>query len=155
MTRQINQIEPTSQAGPVSTPKKVTLTFAEISQRLHAAPLPEVDAVVGIARGGLVPAALVAHQLQVPLVMMRVNYRDDDNNPRTQTPKLLHPHDANLTGQRVLLVDDVSVSGSTLRFAASLLYDTSQITTLTMKGRADIVLFPEVASCVHWPWSLP
>lgn len=133
---------------------KVTLTFAEISERLHAAKLPEVDVVVGIARGGLVPAALVAHQLHVPLAMMRVNYRDDDNKPRAEVPKLLQGHDAEVTGKRVLLVDDVAVSGSTLRFAADLLSGAAQITTLTMKGKADIVLFPEVSACVNWPWSL-
>lgn len=142
-----------------STPRpapstKVALTFVEISGRLHTAKLPQVDVVVGIARGGLVPASLVAHQLRVPLAVMRVNYRDDDNKPRADAPKLLQPHDLDLVGQRVLLVDDVAVSGATLRFAASLLGDVAAVTTLTMKGKADIVLFPEVSSCVNWPWSL-
>lgn len=133
---------------------KVTLTFEEISARLHAAPLPQVDVVVGIARGGLVPASLVAHQLRVPLTVMRVNYRDDENKPRAGMPKLLQPPGVDVTGKRVLLVDDVAVSGATLRFAAGLLTGADHITTLTLKGKADLVLFPEVSSCVNWPWSL-
>lgn len=137
---------------PLDSSTKVTLTFTEISDRLHAAKLPEVDVVVGIARGGLHPALMVAHQLRVPLAVMRVNFRDDDNKPRSDVPKLLQPHDAELTGKRVLLVDDVSVSGATLRFAAALLSDAAHITTLTLKGQAEIVLFPEVKACVNWPW---
>lgn len=139
----------------MTTAAKVTLTFSEISERLHAADPPDVDVVVGIARGGLVPASLVAHQLRVPLSMMRVNYRDDDNRPRAAEPKLLLPPDLDLGGQRVLLVDDVSVSGATLRFAARFLEGAAYVTTLTLKGKADVVLFPEVRSCVNWPWSLP
>lgn len=134
---------------------RVTLTFAEISERLHAAELPDVDVVVGIARGGLVPASLVAHQLRVPLTVMRVNYRDDDHKPRSDEPRLLLPPDLDLGGKRILLVDDVSVSGATLRFAAGLLGNAAHVTTLTLKGQAEIVLFPEVRACVNWPWSLP
>lgn len=133
---------------------KVTLTFEEISARLHAAPLPRVDVVVGITRGGLVPASLAAHQLRVPLVLVSLNYRDDDNKPRHAAPQLLKPLDFDPAGKRLLLVDDVSVSGSTLRTARELMPG-ADITTLTLKGQADIVLFPEVKPCVHWPWTLP
>lgn len=133
---------------------KVTLTFSEISERFHSATISDVDVVVGIARGGLHPALMAAHQLRVPLAVMRVNYRDDDNKPRVETPKLLMPHDADLTGKRVLLVDDVAMSGATLKFAADLLSGAAKITTLTLKGTADIVLFPEVKPCVNWPWSI-
>lgn len=31
----------------------------------------------------------------------------------------------------------------------------AHVTTLTLKGQAEIVFFPEVHSCVNWPWSLP
>jgi hypothetical protein len=27
-----------------------------------------------------------------------------------------------------------------------------EVTTLVMKGKADYVLFPEVRTCVQWPW---
>ena len=131
---------------------KVNLEFFEISQRLHALTLPGVDVVVGIARGGLLPASLIAHQLELPLHLMRLNYRDDDNKPRSSVPQLLQPLNFDPNGQRVLLVDDVSVSGATFQVARELLSGAT-ITTLACKGQADFVLFPEVAACVNWPWS--
>lgn len=132
---------------------KVKLEFHIISQRLREARLPEVDVVVGIARGGIVPASMVAHQLGVSLVVLRLNYRDDDNKPRRPTPALIEPSTADLSGKRVLLVDDVSVSGATLNKAREILAG-ANITTLTLKGKADIVLFPEVGECVDWPWRI-
>jgi hypoxanthine phosphoribosyltransferase len=132
---------------------KVSLEFSEISRRLHALVLPVFDVVVGIARGGLLPASLVAHQLELPLFLMQFNYRDDDNKPRRTVPELLKPLEFDPSGQRVLLVDDVSVSGATFNVARELLSGAS-ITTLACKGKADFVLFPEVAACVNWPWSL-
>jgi uncharacterized protein len=132
---------------------KVTLEFSEISQRLHALVLPEFDVVVGIARGGLLPASLIAHQLELPLYLMQLNYRDDANKPRRAAPELQRPLEFDAQGKRVLLVDDVSVSGATFNVARGLLTGAS-ITTLACKGKADFVLFPEVAACVNWPWSL-
>ncbi len=132
------------------TQEKVVLDFREICSRLERLTLPPVDLVVGIATGGSVPASLVAYKLGAPLAMMRLNYRAEDNTPQRPEPELLstfQPPNA----ARVLLVDDVSVTGKTLA-AAKLLLPRSHVTTLVMKGRGDYVLFPEVASCVVWPW---
>ena len=133
--------------------EKVVLDFREICARLERLELPHVDLVVGIATGGSVPASLVAYKLGAPLVMMRLNYRAENNTPQRPEPQLLStfgPPDA----ARVLLVDDVSVTGKTLA-AATLLLPHSHVTTLVMKGRGDFVLFPEVSSCVVWPWKEP
>jgi hypoxanthine phosphoribosyltransferase len=94
---------------------------------------------------------MVAHQLGLPLEILHLNYRDDDNKPRRPQPELLKPTVLKLEGKRVLLVDDVSVTGATLQAAKKLL-EGAQITTLTCKGQADLVLFPEVKECVAWPW---
>lgn len=130
---------------------KVKLEFHTISARLREMALPEVDVVVGIARGGIVPAALVAHQLGVPLVLLRINYRDDANRPHRASPELLESTFFDPLGKRILLVDDVSVSGATLDCAKEILFGAT-ITTLTCKGKADLVLFPQVRECVVWPW---
>lgn len=130
---------------------KVRLEFHTISARMRALQLPEVDVVVGIARGGIVPACMLAHQLGVPLALLHLNYRDDQNQPQRPQPQLLGPIPFDPTGKRVLLVDDVSVTGATLRVARGYLRGAT-LTTLTLKGRADLVLFPEIQACVDWPW---
>ncbi len=128
-----------------------TLDFETISQALwHISP-PPADCVVGIAGGGIVPASLLAHQLRLPLYLLTINFRAPDNSPQRPAPELLRELPPIPPGARILLVDDVSVTGKTLALAKSLLAEHS-ITTLTLKGRADLVLFPEIAGCVHWPW---
>jgi hypoxanthine phosphoribosyltransferase len=131
----------------------VKLTFAEISQRLKALTLPDVDWVVGIATGGIVPASLLAHQLNKPLALLHINFRGPDNAPRYEQPLLLKPAPAWERPQRILLVDDVSVSGYTLRCALDTLTNHA-VTTLALKGQGDIVVFPEIAACVDWPWKV-
>ena len=132
---------------------KVALNFTEITARLKSTPLPAVDLVVGIATGGIVPASLAAYELEKPLALLHINYRNPDNSPRYVEPQLLEIPPEMKAGQHILLVDDVSVTGKTLEFAR-LQLPQQQITTLVMKGKGDIVLFPEVASCVKWPWKL-
>lgn len=132
--------------------EKVRISFTEISHRLRAVALPEVDSVVGIATGGTVPASMLAHQLQKPLSLLYINYRSEDNSPRYQQPVLLKTAPSLRSQHRVLIVDDVSVTGKTLALAQQLLCD-HEVTTFVLKGKGDIVLFPEVSTCVHWPWS--
>lgn len=129
---------------------KVALDFVEIRARLKGMRLPRADAVVGIATGGTVPASLAAYELGVPLHLLRLNFRAEDNTPQRPRPELLGVFTPPAAGH-VLLVDDVSVSGKTLGAAKALLPGL-HVTTLVMKGRADLVLFPEVESCVLWPW---
>jgi len=145
---------PVVDAPGVGTPDKVPLNFTEIRARLKGAALPEVDAVVGIATGGVVPASLVAYELDRPLKLMRLNYRAPDNTPQRPKPELLAPFGLEPTLKRVLLVDDVSVSGKTLAEGKALL-EGREVVTLVMKGRADITLFPQIKSCVLWPWRVP
>lgn len=130
---------------------KVDLSFPEIARRLKTADLPAVDWVVGIATGGIVPASLAAFHLERPLTLLAINFRAEDNTPRHDAPVVLGEVALPPAPQRILLVDDVSVSGRTFETARAVLAG-HEIVTLALKGRADIVLFPEVASCVNWPW---
>lgn len=132
---------------------KVSLSFPDISRKLKRLSLPKVDAVVGIATGGTVPASLVAHELECPLINIHINYRDENNSPRYRSPQLLETTSVPTGTQKLLLIDDVSVSGKTLALAKEVLngYD---VVTFVFKGKADIVLLPEVSTCVDWPWSI-
>ena len=131
---------------------RVRLEMADISKRLKAAlaDLAEFDLVVGVATGGTVLASLSAYELGLPLQLMRLNYRAEDGTPRRKGPELLEPF--LLAGRRrILLVDDVSVTGATFQAAFSHLKGHSA-RTLVLKGRADTVLYPEVTRCVLLPW---
>lgn len=130
----------------------VPITFTEISARLRSMNLPATDLVIGIGTGGIVPASLVAFHLGCELHIITLNYRDESNTPRYEKPIVINmPELPSLEGKRILLVDDVSVSGKTLG-EALLHFPGLNIKTLTMKGKADYVLFPEVKDCVKWPW---
>ena len=129
----------------------VSLSFKHIIARLKETELPEIDVVVGIGTGGIPPAAFVAYHLNADLIVISINYRDEINNPKFNEPEILYLPDLNLTGKRVLLVDDVSVSGKTMEKAKTQLNGIN-VKTLAMKGKADYVLFPEIKECVKWPW---
>lgn len=107
--------------------------------------------VIGIGSGGIVPASIVAFHLGAGLQVMVLNYRDEQNTPRFSEPKVLQKPGGELRGKRILLVDDVSVSGKTMNKALEQL-EGLDVKTLAMKGKADYVLFPEIKGCVKWPW---
>lgn len=100
----------------------VPLSFQQIAQRLREMSLPATDPVIGIGSGGVVPAALAAWHLDADLRIITLNYRDEQNNPRHEEPVVINmPSDLHLRGKKILLVDDVSVSGKTLTAALRLL----------------------------------
>ncbi|QGY43698.1 phosphoribosyltransferase [Maribellus comscasis] len=131
----------------------VPLSFIEISERLKNMDLPEVDLVIGIGSGGIVPASLVAFHLKTELQVVVLNYRDENNNPRYDKPVILKKPEMELEGKKILLVDDVSVSGKTMNAALEQLKGLD-VKTLAMKGKADYILFPEIKDCVKWPWKV-
>lgn len=131
--------------------QKTILTFKQITERLKTIEFPPIDVVVGIGTGGIPAATMVACHLNADLHVMTLNYRDELNIPRYDSPKVLEKGNWDLTGKRVLLVDDVSVTGKTMDAALDQLKG-HNVKTCAMKGKADFVLFPEIKECVDWPW---
>jgi hypoxanthine phosphoribosyltransferase len=130
----------------------VPLSFKAISERLKELVLPEYDLVIGIGTGGIVPASLIAFHLNTELRVVVLNYRDENNTPLYEDPQVISlAEDLKQQGKKILLVDDVSVSGKTLQKAREM-FGEFDVNTLTMKGKADYVLFPEIKECVRWPW---
>lgn len=72
--------------------------------RAERAMLDRIEVVVGISRGGLVPAALVAMTLDRPLIAAYIDRQD----------RVYLDRGAWLRGRRVLIVDDIVRTGATL-----------------------------------------
>jgi hypoxanthine phosphoribosyltransferase len=70
------------------------------------------DYVVGLTRGGLVPANLISQYLEVPMETLKVSLRDDNNQPESN---LWMAEDA-FEQRRILIVDDINDSGATLNW---------------------------------------
>jgi hypoxanthine phosphoribosyltransferase len=128
------------------------LSFREITKRINAFTLPSFDLVIGIGDGGLVPASLLAFKLGTELNIIRINFRDETNTPLYDQPLILSDI-KEIKNKKILIVDDVSVTGKTLEKAKQLLPE-NEVKTLTLKGEADYVIFPEIKECVKWPWKI-
>ena len=70
------------------------------------------DYVVGLTRGGLVPANLISQYLEVPMECLKVSLRDDNSQPESN---LWMAEDA-YNGKKILIVDDINDSGATLNW---------------------------------------
>ena len=139
------------QSNPDTSIDKVDVSLAEIEDRLAALAFPDLDMIVAIASGGRVPAGLIARRLELSLKIIEIKYRMADNKPLYDQPRLISADEFPAETRRLLLVDDVSVSGKTMQTARQFLSGHT-ITTFVLKGKADYVLFPEIRSCVNWPW---
>lgn len=70
------------------------------------------DAIVGIARGGLVPATMLSHYFQKSLMVINYSLRDNKVSHISEINDLTQVLNK---GQKVLIVDDICDSGVTLR----------------------------------------
>jgi adenine/guanine phosphoribosyltransferase-like PRPP-binding protein len=144
---------PAWQRSPRAT--MTSLSFSDLVVRLGKWSFPErIEVVVGIASGGVVPAALVAMRLGVDLRLIALNYRDDANEPRYDQPRLISRVPELGAWRRILLVDDVYVSGRSWHAARSLLGPDVEVLPFVMKGQVDFALIRDVEGCVQWPWKV-
>jgi len=131
------------------------LSFQDIIARLDRWKFPgQIDGVIGIASGGVVPAALVAQRLKVEMKVIALNYRDEANEPRYTEPKLLSAVPDLGAWKSVLLIDDVFVSGKSWHAARALLPVGVEVLPFVMKGKVDFALIRDVDGCVEWPWKI-
>ncbi len=75
----------------------------------------DYDVMLAITRGGLVPAGMLAYRLGIRNILVAaVEYYDDEGHPGPKPTFLQFPADPQLRGQRVLIVDEVWDSGTTI-----------------------------------------
>ncbi len=82
-----------------------------LAWRLHSS--GPFEAIVCITRGGLVPAAIVARELDVRVIetISIVSYRDYKNQSTPEIVKAIEPKLLATSGQGILVVDDLVDTG--------------------------------------------
>ncbi len=126
-----------------------------LAMRVGADYHPEV--VVGIARAGVIPAAVLASILRVDFHSMKISRREGEERVR-ERPAILSAAPQEARGRRVVLVDEVATSGDTLRLGLAALRDVgpAEIRTATvfvrpMGHRPDYHAL-ETSATVVFPW---
>ncbi|MEV7872596.1 phosphoribosyltransferase family protein [Streptomyces sp. NPDC088124] len=98
----------------------LTTATAALAQQVAAAGVPQV--VVGVVRGGLIPATWLAHRLAIRdmrTVEVTRTTSDSINAAKNTVPTVRNPVSlGDLAGLDVLLVDDIAGSGATLAHTA-------------------------------------
>ena len=94
------------------------------------------DLVVGIARAGVIPGAVVASILRVDFHSMKISRKEGDEVVRAR-PAVLSAAPTQAAGKRVLLVDEIATSGETLRLALAAVRDVrpAEVRTATSFAR--------------------
>ena len=77
------------------------------------------DYIVGITRGGNVPATIISNMTGIRCEALKVSLRDDDSQSESNTwmaeDALGYPHsDTNDNKKKILIVDDINDTGETL-----------------------------------------
>jgi hypoxanthine phosphoribosyltransferase len=100
-----------------------------------------IEAVVGIARAGLIPATTIALGLQCEMFPIRLSRRVNDE-VKYDSPVWWIRVPADVAGLRVAVVDEVADSGETLELARQAVIDAGAINVVT-------------ACLVQHPWATP
>lgn len=145
---------------------------ARIVSEVHRILYREIEPtlIVGLARGGLIPAVRLSHLFrQTP--MISVNYSSSHREAKGETQRVdkkLIPGDNTKaehapTGSHVLIVDDIADSGHTLKeVAQSYLDNGCVVTTAVLYYKEGSVIVPDIiwqtipedAPWIIFPWEI-
>ena len=120
---------------------------------LRKTPMPRHDVVVGVSRGGLVPATILSHMWGVELEVLHIRSYEG----QTQKKPVWSRFDLDMTGKSVLVVDDICDTGETLKLALQLLPPGTR--TFTFVRKLESLVRPDYCSIeganigwVTFPW---
>jgi uncharacterized protein len=123
----------------VPTWSQIYELLLSLAEKIRSAAF-SVDVVVAVARGGLVPARVLADLLEVD-VLATLQIQHYIGVAQTKTAATIEQAlSSHVEGKRVLLVDDIADTGESLKLAQS---------TLKAKGAAEI----RIATLYHKPQS--
>ena len=111
---------------------------------------PEV--VVGVQRGGLIPAVQLSHYYEVPLQTISVSFRDQSNVVGLDVLAKMDPT------KKTLVIDDINDSGQTLiEFTANIQHEKYATLTMFTKRSSDYTVdfYAQEAEDHKWivfPW---
>ena len=117
----------------------------------------EPDLVIGIANAGVMPAATIAAILRTDLYAMRISRRAQGQVVRDQ-PEVMTAVPYQARGKRVLVVDELTTTGDTLRLALAAVRDTgpAEVRTATSfvrpTGYQPDFFALETDALVVYPW---
>ena len=128
-----------------------TKSWLEVAGKISAIHFNEsFDLIVAIANGGIIPAALINQRLLLPIELLKLSFRDAQQKPLFDTPRLLEKLSFDPAGKKILLVEDRVKTGASLQLAQLLLSEAALVKTFAVNGKADYSLFDE--TCFRFPW---
>jgi len=75
------------------------------------------DYIVGLTRGGLIPAVMFSHYMNVPMQTLNVSLRDSTTGPESNLWMAEDAFGYNMDQpKKILIVDDINDSGATLNW---------------------------------------
>ncbi len=79
---------------------------------------PKFDLIIGVSRGGLIPACILSHILDIPKVLSigLSSYNKSKEQKSISCYQHIQPHD--LFGKKILFCDDLVDGGNTLKYLA-------------------------------------
>lgn len=132
-------------------------TYHDLTRKLAASILshsPKINQIVAISRGGLTLGHLLSDFLKIPIATFTIqSYTDIQNQGEI---KITEPLKTPLKGKHVIIVDDVSDSGTTLKRAIKYVkgFRPESVTTVTMFYKPRSTMRPDYYARETTRWIL-